>query len=163
MAKLYRSSSGHHENVEPLLGTPALNADSNDEAHPLNQFSPDAANEALGHFVEKHGLHQHLAIFQRAAALLQGDVPFDQVPGITTGELQALRNEIERKWAQPKMLYFTILICSLGAVLQGWSQTGINGANLFYPAQFGIGSKSSRDTLLVGLINSGPYLCTGLL
>ena len=163
MAKPYRIISGHHESDEPLLNTPELHAESNDETHSLNQFSPNAAVEALDHFVEKNGLHQHHAVFQRAAALLQGDTPIAQVPGITTEESRALQNEVERKWAQPKMLYFTVFICSLGAVLQGWSQTGINGANLFYPVQFGIGSDSSRDALLVGLINSGPYLSTGLL
>lgn len=38
-------------------------------------------------------------------------------------------------------------------------ETVVNGAQLFYKEQFGIDSESSRDTWLVGLLNSAPYLC----
>lgn len=36
----------------------------------------------------------------------------------------------------------------------------MNGAQSFYKTQFGIGDKNSeRDSWLVGLVNSAPYLC----
>jgi MFS family permease len=38
----------------------------------------------------------------------------------------------------------------------------MNGANLYFPKEFGIGSTSRRDTLIVGLINSGIYLSSGI-
>jgi MFS family permease len=39
-------------------------------------------------------------------------------------------------------------------------ETVVNGAQLFYGPQFGIGDRhSSRDTWLIGLVNSAPYLC----
>lgn len=38
----------------------------------------------------------------------------------------------------------------------------INGANLFYPEQFGIGSESTHDTILLGLVASAPYLCSAV-
>ncbi|GAA5933859.1 hypothetical protein JCM10213_008452, partial [Rhodosporidiobolus nylandii] len=41
-------------------------------------------------------------------------------------------------------------------------ETVINGANLFYPEQFGIGSDSQKDTILLGLVASAPYLCCAL-
>lgn len=50
----------------------------------------------------------------------------------------------------------------MAAVVQGMDETVINGANIFYPKQFGIGSKSTHDTLLVGLTNSAPYLCSAV-
>lgn len=63
------------------------------------------------------------------------------------------------RWRVPKLLYLTIITCSIGAAVQGWDQTGSNGANLSFPAAFGIGDKNStRDTFLVGLINSAPYI-----
>jgi hypothetical protein len=37
-------------------------------------------------------------------------------------------------------------------------KTGSNGANLSFPQQFGIGSRSDRDKLLVGLINAMPTI-----
>ena len=33
----------------------------------------------------------------------------------------------------------------------------INGANIFWPEQFGVGSNSRYDTLIVGLVNAAPY------
>ncbi len=41
---------------------------------------------------------------------------------------------------------------------RSWDQTGSNGANLSFPDVFGIGSTDTHDTLLVGLVNSGPYI-----
>ena len=114
-------------------------------------------------FAEQNGLMHKLPVLERGALLAQGDTPFEHIPGITAQETQALRNEIEWRWHQPKTLYFTIFVCSIGAVVQGWVQTSANGANLYFPQEFGIGSNSSRDTLLVGLINSGLFLSVGLM
>ena len=39
-------------------------------------------------------------------------------------------------------------------------ETVVNGAQIFYTKQFGIGDKNSdRDSWLTGLVNSAPYLC----
>lgn len=49
--------------------------------------------------------------------------------------------------------------------MQGWDQTGSNGANLSFPVEFGIGNGETpgapnqlRDQWLVGVVNAGPYL-----
>lgn len=42
-------------------------------------------------------------------------------------------------------------------------QTVVNGAQIFYKHQFGIGDDSSRSAWLVGLVNSAPYLCCALI
>jgi len=52
----------------------------------------------------------------------------------------------------------TIFTCSIGAAVQGWDQTGSNGANLSFPSVFGIAGTSTRDTLLVGIVNAAPYI-----
>jgi hypothetical protein len=114
-------------------------------------------------FVKAHGLSHRLDIFQKAATLIQGDDDSDGPHVLTLAERDALHDETARKWRQPKMLYFTILVCSVGAIEQGWAQTGMNGANLYFPAAFGVGSDSKHDNFIVGLINSGIYLSTGLL
>jgi hypothetical protein len=56
-------------------------------------------------------------------------------------------------------LYITIVICSIGAAVQDWDQTGSNGANLSFPDEFGIDVGSldpstlshDRDNWLVGI------------
>lgn len=93
--------------------------------------------------------------------LLLGDTAIHDIHGITDDEVRALQKETDSRWSQPKMLYFTILVCSLGAIEQGWAQTSMNGANLYFPKALGIDSGSSHDTLVIGLINSGIYFSTG--
>lgn len=59
--------------------------------------------------------------------------------------------ELADRWHLPKALYFSIALCSLGSAIQGWDNTGANGANLSYPQEFGI----ENNTWLVGVINAG--------
>ena len=54
---------------------------------------------------------------------------------------------------------------TLPIAVQGWDQTGSNGANLSFPVEFGIGNGETpgapnqlRDQWLVGVVNAGPYL-----
>lgn len=42
-------------------------------------------------------------------------------------------------------------------------ETVVNSGQVFYAPAFGIGSKSSRDSWLLGLVNSAPYLCCALI
>jgi hypothetical protein len=55
-------------------------------------------------------------------------------------------------------LYLSIFTCCIGAVVQGWDHTGSNGVDLSFPNVFGIGTTFTKDTLLVGLVNSAPYV-----
>jgi hypothetical protein len=34
-------------------------------------------------------------------------------------EIEALRNEVLHKWRQPTALYFSIMMCSVGGIVQG--------------------------------------------
>jgi hypothetical protein len=114
-------------------------------------------------FIEENNLEEYTDTFRKAAVLLHYDVTPGDVLDITTRELESLQSETERKWIQPWALYFTVTMCSIGAIEQGMAQTSMNGANLYFPAQFGVGSDSPHDTLIVGLINSGIYLSVGCL
>lgn len=46
----------------------------------------------------------------------------------------------------------------ISTLVQGMDETVVNGAQLFYGAQFGIGGSDARSTWLIGLCNSAPYL-----
>jgi hypothetical protein len=132
-------------------------------SQPLRTLSADGQHDEVIAFAQANNLGHEIELFEKAAALLQGDVRPENIPNITAYEVDALHNETRHKWRQSSTLYFTIFICSLGAIEQGTAQTSMNGANLFFPKQFGIGSDSARDALLVGLINSGIYLSVGIL
>lgn len=128
------------------------------ESQPLRTLSNEGQAEDVEDFAAAHGLEHKLKVLQRASLVLQAGIETERIPGITTSELEALDNETAHKWRQPRMLYFTILVASLGAIEQGWAQTGMNGANLYIPKALGIDSGSSRDSFILGLINCGLYL-----
>ncbi|KIW69014.1 hypothetical protein PV04_04918 [Phialophora macrospora] len=126
-----------------------------------NALGGTAVLDQLEQFADQYGLNEHITVLQKAAMLVQGEALLPDID-LSSSELQSLNDETNRKWRQPKMLYFTILVCSIGAIEQGWAQTGMNGANLYFPKALGVGSNSKHDNLVVGLINSAIYLSTGL-
>lgn len=61
----------------------------------------------------------------------------NHVPDLRYKDIAAFRDEAS--WLkQPKTLFGTIIITSIAAAIQGWDQTGSNGANLIWPAIFGV-------------------------
>lgn len=88
-------------------------------------------------------------------------------------EKEALRVEVQYKWRHPLKLYVTIVVCSIGAAVQGWDQTGSNGANLSFPVAFGIPDSeeidgqpnpdAEKNLWLVGVINAAPYIASAFL
>jgi MFS family permease len=125
-------------------------------------------------FAKENNLVDITPVLIRGAQVAKDPPAFESVEGLTEGEKEAIRNEVLHKWRQPKSLFFTIILCSVGAAVQGWDQTGSNGANLSFPVAFNI---SDAETLpdgspnpdratnlwLVGLINAAPYIASALL
>jgi MFS family permease len=100
-------------------------------------------------------------MLQKGALVAQDPTNYEDITGphaLTPEEVDVLRNEVLHKWRHPYALYITIFTCSIGAAVQGWDQTGSNGANLSFPTVFGIGDENTKDTLLVGLVNAAPYI-----
>jgi hypothetical protein len=65
-----------------------------------------------------------------------------------------------------------ILLNSIGAAIQGWDQTGSNGANLSFPQEFNIADTGAfceaagtceNNSWIIGAINSAPYMAIALL
>ncbi|GAA5881040.1 hypothetical protein JCM16303_004647 [Sporobolomyces ruberrimus] len=130
--------------------------------NPLYGMSEHDLMRDVDEFVEKTGLHDIHDLLKKAALVAQDRSNFDRLPQLDEEEKRFLREEKTHKWRQTKTLYAQVVLASLAAVVQGMDETVINGANLFYPEQFGIGSDSQRDTLLVGLVNAAPYLCSAV-
>lgn len=77
-----------------------------------------------------------------------------------------------KKWRLPWPLWRLVTLCALGALVQGWDQSAVNSAQLFYQAAFKIWIENKPQGLppptqpplapqpwKVGLVNSAPYLC----
>lgn len=112
-------------------------------------------------FAESHGLAECADLFGRAALVARDPERIDTLD-LLEDERIALQYEKDHKWHGPKMLWYSIGLCAVGAATQGWDQTGANGANLSFPKEFGIDG-SGRDEWIVGVINSIIFLTAGLM
>lgn len=113
-------------------------------------------------FAHEAGLAEHIPLIQKGALVAQDPPAFEQIAELDEVERDALRNEVLHKWRQPWSLYFTVILCSIGAAVQGWDQTGSNGANLSWPVEFGVPDSgddaTDYNTWIVGVVNAGPYI-----
>ncbi|KAI5858782.1 hypothetical protein BZA05DRAFT_382426 [Tricharina praecox] len=133
--------------------------------NPLADIPREQLMRDVSAFATEHGLEEATGLLQRGALVAQDPANFESVKELTEEEKEHLRFEISHKWKHPNALYMTIIICSIGAAVQGWDQTGSNGANLSFPKEFGIGHgddptqpNHDRDNWLVGLVNAAPYI-----
>ncbi|KAK2788159.1 hypothetical protein FQN53_004044 [Emmonsiellopsis sp. PD_33] len=130
-------------------------------ANPLAGLSHAALMRRGGKYARQHqiGDDEDIRAFELGAVLAQAPEKYESVAGLTEEELEVLRREFTNRWSQPKLMYLVIMLCSVCAAVQGMDETVVNGAQIFYKTQFGIGGLDSRSTWLVGLINAAPYLC----
>ncbi|KAJ5963229.1 uncharacterized protein N7479_003105 [Penicillium vulpinum] len=144
------------------FGTAAERARRNAKlSNPLAGFSHTELRRQGRTFAELHemGDESDIRAFELGAVLAQSPERYTNVAGLTNQEKGVLRREFTHRWSQPWKMYAVITLCSLSAAVQGMDQTVVNGAQIFYKYQFGIGDESSRNAWLLGLINSAPYLC----
>lgn len=94
---------------------------------------------------------EHVQLLKKGALVAQDPENYEHLKGefaLDEVEKKVLAEEITHRWRIPTRLFLTIATCSIGAAVQGWDQTGSNGANLFFPEIYGIGSSSVHDRLV---------------
>ena len=133
--------------------------------NPLAGISHQTLMRDVEEFAQEFQLNEIVPLLKKGALVAQNPAEFESVEGLQEDELEALRNEVIHKWRQPRALYFTVILCSVGAAVQGWDQTGSNGANLSFPDEFGISTadtdpNQARNLWIVGLINAAPYIAS---
>lgn len=162
----YDANANTNNNVDNTTHQHSENADINTNLearirNPLEGIPRAQLMRDVEIFAEQRGLNEHVAMLKKGALVAQNPTGAHLIDGderLSEEELRVLDDEVNRKWHMPFRLFLTVALCSIGAAVQGWDQTGSNGATIFFPKFYGIGSTSTRDTILVGLINSGPYL-----
>ncbi|OTA94756.1 hypothetical protein M434DRAFT_29593 [Hypoxylon sp. CO27-5] len=124
--------------------------------NPLAGISKENLRIQVRGFCIEHGFQDKEDVFFRGALAAQNPIEEDymKIPELTDDDKVALKREITHKWHLPRHLYYSIALCSLGSALQGWDNTGANGANLSFPQEFGI----EHNEWLIGVINAAPTL-----
>ncbi|KAK0195228.1 hypothetical protein F5146DRAFT_996907 [Armillaria mellea] len=137
-------------------------------ANPLAGLSHEQLIQDAKDFASHYGLDDISLELQKGALVAQDTTLFETLPLLDEDDRIALRRELTHRWDQPKMLYYLVILCSVAAAVQGMDETVINGAQLFFPRQFGIDphatdGNASKNQWILGLVNSAPYLCCAVL
>ncbi|KAG8770729.1 hypothetical protein FRC12_004084 [Ceratobasidium sp. 428] len=138
-------------------------------ANPLAGIPHSKLEEQALAFAHSHGLSAEADLIRKGALVAQDPLGFDTLDQLTDSDKAELRREQTHRWDQPKTLYYLVALCSMAACVQGMDETVTNGANLFWPKQFGLfpddptNPNAGRDQWLLGLVASAPYLCCAVL
>lgn len=114
-------------------------------------------------FAEQRGLTDHIPILKKGALVAQNPAEAHLIDGeerLTAEELDVLEMEVKHKWRMPWRLFLTIATCSIGAAVQGWDQTGSNGAVLWFPIEYGLEATYgyTKGKIIEGIVMAGPYI-----
>jgi MFS family permease len=127
--------------------------------NPLIGQNPAVVEAGVRAFAKWYDLEDILPDLLTGARITMDPEAYRRVPGLTDLQLAALgREENLGFWGQTKELRTTIFTCAIAAIVQGWDQSSINGANLQWPHDLGFQLGTSKDLLLFAFINAAPYL-----
>ncbi|PPQ89516.1 hypothetical protein CVT25_012188 [Psilocybe cyanescens] len=132
--------------------------------NPLHGISREELLSQVENFAHEYEMEDILGFLQKGALLAQNPREPESIKELDEKDLDVIRRETTHRWSQPKDLYITVILCSIAAAVQGWDQTGSNGANLSFPLEFNIDPNvSGRNEWIVGAINAGPFISAPLL
>ena len=66
-------------------------------------------------FAEDKGLQDKVDLIKKGALIAQDPSNFENLEVLSEEEKEWIRFEVDHKWKHPIRLYFTIIICSIGA------------------------------------------------
>lgn len=93
--------------------------------NPLKGIPRDQLLEDVTNFHRDHGLPEDILPFIKKGALVaQNPVNFEDIDDLDEDDKRVLREEVTHRWKQPWALYYTIILCSIAAAIQGWDQVG---------------------------------------
>ena len=81
--------------------------------------------EDVDAFAEEYGLQDIREYLIKGALVAQKPLHIDSIEELDDEDRRVLVEEVTHKWKHPKILYFTIILNSIAAMIQGWDQTGM--------------------------------------
>ncbi|KAM0787701.1 hypothetical protein ACM66B_003761 [Microbotryomycetes sp. NB124-2] len=137
--------------------------------NPLHGLSREELFSRVDAFCNNNGLEAERDLFRKGAMVAQAPGDFEDFAELSEDDKYHIRREITNRWSQPWSLYFTVIVCSLAACVQGWDQTGTNGANLTLVNDLelapvpGDAHETERREWLLGLVNAAPYAASAFI
>lgn len=143
--------------------------------NPLVGLSKEQLRRDVDLFATEHGLEAEAPLLYKGALAAQSPAALDDIEELDEADRIVLREEVTHRFKLPRTLYMTIILNSIAAAIQGWDQTGSNGANLTFGVRFGIPDDSAyceangiseadctKNAWIVGFVNSCPYIAIAL-
>ena len=93
--------------------------------NPLKGIPRDELLDRVTVFQEKHGLPADiLPLLKKGSLVAQNPAGFEELEDLDEDEKESIRREVTHRWHHPKPLYYTIILNSIAAAIQGWDQVG---------------------------------------
>ncbi|CAK7270212.1 hypothetical protein SEPCBS57363_003991 [Sporothrix epigloea] len=158
--EVYTTSAAPHKGD---LGTQLAQAHEGEIHNPLKHIPRHQLLEDVARFRAEKGLPEDiLPYLEKGALLAQNPAGFEHIAELDVTDKEMIRNEVLHRWRHPWAMYYTIVLNSVAAAIQGWDQTASNGANLSFPDALGIptggncGADCAKNSWIVGLVNAMP-------
>ncbi|KAJ5114812.1 hypothetical protein NUU61_000571 [Penicillium alfredii] len=90
--------------------------------NPLKGIPKETLMAQVRAFATEHRLSNEVDVFIKGVLVAQSPIDYENISELHENDRAALRREDAHKWHQPKALWFTIAVCSIGAAVQGWDQ-----------------------------------------
>lgn len=93
--------------------------------NPLSDIPKDKLLEDVEHFATENDLMDILPHLKKGALVAKSPRDFESLEELDEEDKEPLRNEVLHRWRLPWALYYTIILNSIAAAIQGWDQTGM--------------------------------------
>lgn len=102
---------------------------------PFDGLDEEQMKEEIKEFIQKTGLGDYHLYFLKGAFIAQSDRAFSSPLSdglmLTSDEEDSLREENGYRWRHPRALWQLVALCAVGAVVQGWDESAIDGGKIF--------------------------------
>lgn len=89
-------------------------------SNPLTGVAFETLMRDVEDFAREHDLEHIIYHLKKGALVAQSPNNIDIIEMLVEEDRQHLRFEKQHKWKHPLQLYITIMVCSIGAAVQGW-------------------------------------------
>lgn len=91
--------------------------------NPLRGIPRDQLLADVESFHRTKGLPEDvLPLLRKGALVAQSPADFETIEGLDEDDRRVLREEVTHRWKHPLALYYTIIMNSIAAAIQGWDQ-----------------------------------------
>lgn len=95
--------------------------------NPLIGIPKDQLLRDVEQYAQEHDLNDIIPLLRKGALVAQSPGDIESISELDEEDRRVLREEVTHRWKHPWALYYTIILNSIAAAIQGWDQTGRGG------------------------------------